>query len=61
MTNDQIRMTKEFPMTNSTIFWSVTNPIISFELCHSLVIRTSSLVIHPAIPLNGLRSHIYGQ
>jgi len=45
MTNDEIRMTKEFPMTNVQKISSRVEAVLTFELHHYLVIRISSLVI----------------
>jgi hypothetical protein len=45
MTDFQIRMTQEIPMTNSKTDVRVAEANSSFELRHSLVIMVSSLVI----------------
>jgi len=45
MTNDEIRMTKEFPMANSQKTLSWAEAVLTFELCHYFVIRISSFVI----------------
>jgi shikimate dehydrogenase len=61
MTNDRIRMTQEFPVTNSKERPGLVESQLSFELRHSLVIRLPSLVIGPSISLKMSRRIAYGR
>jgi hypothetical protein len=53
-------MTKEIPMTNAEDLMRPTGLDLSFELRHYLVIRASSLVIHPSISQKALGNLVYG-